>query len=394
MWLTTDGGHTWTQHGTDSTDALEVTDGKVLRVTHPGIFGCPGCVYSVQTAPVGSTTWHSLGSPTSVVGDSAILAVAGTDLYVGAIGHTAGGAEDAHTQFARSSDLGTHWSTFVDPCTVTPSGDEADASAIAAAPGGYLVVACTPRVPNEAAFIVVSADAGATFGPHRFGLLTTVSPGGEFATAVAAATGQRMAVLVSGNGTFSIAVTNDAGIDWTVTHSEPIPGTNAGANFLGFEDATTGRAVVAAGTDADDHRTAAATGPVSRSRSLGCPTPPAEAAFAVGSPLAAAGQLWRSTVPWPWAAPHRLGKAKSSPVGRHMFDRQRPGGRGPAAPVGSRLGGLLTVALHRSAAVGTRYTAMGSQAGCRKIGLDLHPRARRPIPAPSHRLQVGSNLWS
>jgi hypothetical protein len=241
LWISTDGGRTWSLRSTDTTDALEIVHGTAVRVTHPGT-GCPpGCTYGVQSTSVGSTSWQS-PSTVAVLGDGAALAAEGSNRYVAAFGHTAGGAEDAHTKFARSTDGGAHWSSFADPCGTAPSGNEADATAISAAPGGFLAVGCTARMAGEAGFAVLSADAGATFGPHRGGLLSAVPPDGEHVDAIKAATGQRMAVLVTGGGSSSITVTNDTGADWTVTHTEAAP--NTANPYLGFEDPTTGRAVI------------------------------------------------------------------------------------------------------------------------------------------------------
>jgi photosystem II stability/assembly factor-like uncharacterized protein len=246
LWLTADGGRTWTERSQDATDALEVAHGTAVRTTHTGT-GCPpGCTYRVQTAPVGSTTWQSLPSP-PLVGNGTLLAAEGSNVYLGVLLNRAGGAQNAQTQFARSTDSGAHWSTFSDPCGVTPAGGEADAVAISAAPGGVLAVACSARPSGQAGFVVVSADAGATFGPHRGNLLSAVPAGDEFLGGIAAATGQRLAVMVVADGKDSIVVTNDSGSDWTLTHSEATP---AGASrpYLGFEDPTTGRASIDART--------------------------------------------------------------------------------------------------------------------------------------------------
>lgn len=241
LWLTTNGGHTWTQKSSDATATLEIAHGTVVRVT-PADSGCPpGCNYVIEAAAVGSTTWHTLAAP-KLIGDGAAVALEGSNIYVAGFGHTAGGAADAHTQMIRSTDGGAHWATFADPCGVSPSGNEADATAITAAPGGALAVGCTPRAPGEAAFVVLSADAGATFGPHRGGLLPAVPAGGERIENIAAATGQRLAVLVSGEN-LSIAVSNDAGGDWTVTHTDT-PANGVGRWFIGFQDSLTGRAIL------------------------------------------------------------------------------------------------------------------------------------------------------
>jgi photosystem II stability/assembly factor-like uncharacterized protein len=258
LWLTTDGARTWSLRSTDGTDSLEIVHGTVVRLTHPEAGFCaPGCTYRVQSAAVGSTSWQML-SPSAVTGDASALAVEGSNRYVAAFGHVAGGAQDAHTKFLRSTDSGAHWSSLADPCGTTPSGNEADASALAAGAGGFLAVGCTARQAGEAGFAVVSADAGATFGPHRGGLLGAVPSDGERVEAVAAATGQRLAVLVIGNASRSIAVTNDAGADWTVTHAEAA--TNVAVPYLGFQDATTGRAILSPGavlttTDGGGHWT-------------------------------------------------------------------------------------------------------------------------------------------
>jgi photosystem II stability/assembly factor-like uncharacterized protein len=239
LWVTTDGGHTWTERSTDGTEALEIVGSTVFRVTHPGPIGCP---YQVQAATVGSTSWRSLPVP-DIAGFGVALAANGANLYLAAFGHTAGGASDAHTAFARSTDSGAHWSRFADPCTVTADGTEADATAISAAPAGALAVACTPRGSGGSAFVVISANAGTTFGPHRGGVLSPAASG-EAIIQIAAATGQRLAVVVIGYPNAYISVSNNAGADWSVTHTEATPATGLNTSYLGFEDATTARAVL------------------------------------------------------------------------------------------------------------------------------------------------------
>lgn len=243
LWVTTDGGQMWNERSTDGTEALEIVGSTVFRVTHPGPIGCPpGCPYQVQAATVGSTSWRTLPVP-AVSGFGVALAANGANLYLAAFGHTAGGAGDAHTAFAHSSDSGAHWSGFADPCGVTADGSEADATAISAAQAGNLAVACTPRGSGGGAFVVLSANAGATFEPHRGGVLMPVASG-EAIVQIAAATGQRLAVVVIGYLNAYISVSNDAGADWAVTRTEATPPTGLNTSYLGFEDATTGRAVM------------------------------------------------------------------------------------------------------------------------------------------------------
>lgn len=249
LWLTTDGGHIWTEKANDSTDDLEIGNGVVVRTT-PGACAPPGCHYEVQTTTVGSTTWHPLPAST-VTGDGTYLALQGPNIYVGAFGHVAGGAQDAHTNFARSNDGGADWTTFADPCGVTATGTEADASAIGAAPGNYLVVGCTSRPLGEPGFVVVSTNGGATFGPHLGNLLRPPA-NGEYLAKISAATGQRLvALVVASDGSSvsaNIAVSNDAGVTWTVTHTQALPSNDQNVVYLGFEDAVTGRAVIVSNT--------------------------------------------------------------------------------------------------------------------------------------------------
>jgi len=240
LWLTTNGGHTWTERSRDTTNALEVDGSLVVRVTNPNNATPPGISYQVQTTTVGSTSWHTvLGS--TVEGDGVLLAVQGPDLYLAVVENPAGGAQDEHPTLYRSTNSGATWSTLADPCGNAPSGNEADTSALAAAPGGYLVVACTARQAGETGYVVVSADAGASFGPQRANLLGTQQ---STATKVAAATGQRLVVLVGS----AISVSNDGGVNWTVTYTEANPPAVSPDLFLGFEDALTGRAVLSPGT--------------------------------------------------------------------------------------------------------------------------------------------------
>jgi hypothetical protein len=153
LWLTTNGGHTWTKKASDSTDSLEISHGTVTRVT-PGSCIPPGCPYQVQATTVGSTSWRNLPAPV-MTGVGGLIAVEGANRYVAIWQHVAGGAQNAHTAFARSTDSGAHWVTFADPCGTTPSGLEADATTISAASGGALAIGCTSRGSGEAAFVVV-----------------------------------------------------------------------------------------------------------------------------------------------------------------------------------------------------------------------------------------------
>ncbi|MGH9126030.1 MAG: YCF48-related protein [Acidimicrobiales bacterium] len=235
LWMTTDGGHSWTERSKDTTDALEVDGSTVVRVVNPAFESPPGIPFSVEEAPVGSTSWHTVLSAT-VPGDSVSLAVQGSDLSLLVGQNPAGGANDEHGTLYRSTDGGTHWASGPDPCGVGPGGVEADARDIGAAPGGTLVAGCTVRNSSSPGFVVVSSNAGASFGgQHPAGTSPEL-------TRVAAATPQRLVVLTADNQSEHLSVSWDGGVTWTTTYT--VNSTSQGPQFLGFEDANTGRAIV------------------------------------------------------------------------------------------------------------------------------------------------------
>src|SRR6185437_4991708 len=57
--MTIDGGKSWSRQP-GGADALETLDGNVIRVSTQCL---PGCPYRVQTAPIGSSSWHSVALP-------------------------------------------------------------------------------------------------------------------------------------------------------------------------------------------------------------------------------------------------------------------------------------------------------------------------------------------
>jgi photosystem II stability/assembly factor-like uncharacterized protein len=240
LWLTTNGGRSWTERSTDDTVALEVEEGQVLRIVQPGGFCTGGCLLQVESAPEGTTLWHSIRVP-ALAGYGEALAVEGPNLYLEIL------QDGAPTQFFRSIDAGANWSTFNDPCATT-AGKNANASAIGAGPGGSLAVGCTASDESEPAFTVVSSDAGANFGSPGGQLLHAVagaSPGQERIDDVAAVTGERLAALVTSGNIMYICMSSDAGTTWTVTAtSNAIPKNGLGYFDLRFQDAMNGWAVI------------------------------------------------------------------------------------------------------------------------------------------------------
>lgn len=171
LFMTTDGGRSWSR-SPGGAIALETDGQTVLRVTSPHS-GCPAwCDVAVQTAPVGSSTWTPVrlptpdGSGTISTGYGVTLSRNGTDVYLAALGHTAGGSADASTTLYASHDSGQTWTRRADPCPFSQtygSPRETDTVVIAAAPDGVLTVGCQPRVGGADGFVMISTDGGAAF---------------------------------------------------------------------------------------------------------------------------------------------------------------------------------------------------------------------------------------
>lgn len=169
FFMTTDGGRSW-QREPGGADALETLDGNVIRVVDPG--NCPpGCTYSIETAPVGATGWHSVTLPGRQGGGVSVQLVRTGRLSALAVyGHTSGGAPSAHTVLFTSRDDGASWVRRGEPCPQQPASasdphGEVDGSALSSAADGSISVLCTPRGQGGSQFTVTSSDGGAHFQP-------------------------------------------------------------------------------------------------------------------------------------------------------------------------------------------------------------------------------------
>ena len=243
LFVTGDGGRSWTREGSRPVAALETTGGRVVRVVAETA-GCPpGCAYRVERKEAGASNWTSLAAP-ALVGAAAAVVLDGGRIYVAAFGNPAGGASDAHARIVRSVDDGASWEAVVDPCGEGPEGED-DTASLAAASGGFVAALCRPRSGRAAPFVVVSADAGATFGPRRplglpdpdaFPLL--LSAGSSRVLGVAYVAGRGRGVLVS----------RDGGTTWEPTLTVPAVDGAQDGWFLGFQDERTAQATFADGS--------------------------------------------------------------------------------------------------------------------------------------------------
>lgn len=240
LWLTTNGGRSWSERSTDDTDALEVDGSQVVRVVEPTEFCTGGCSLQVEAAKVGTTLWRSFRVP-AFAGFGEALAVDGLNLYVETV------EDGAPSQFFVSHDFGADWSLLTDPCRTMPGGEDADAGAISAGPAGHLVVACTAGKVGRPDFTIVSSNAATTFAPPGGAPLgaATVASDHEQIIDIAAATARRLALVATAGTSAYICISNDSGAHWTVTETDNSILENGPNHFyLGFVDAMTGQAIL------------------------------------------------------------------------------------------------------------------------------------------------------
>jgi photosystem II stability/assembly factor-like uncharacterized protein len=244
LFMTADGGRTWSQEPSPPVAALEAAGGRAYRVVsdeQPG--NCvPYCKYRVEVTDVGSSSWRRLPSP-PFDGGSAQLVLEGPQIYVIAGHNPAGGAEDTHASFVRSLDGGRRWQKLADPCGADEHGED-DAFSIAAAPSRFVAMACAARIGPTPPFVLLSTDAGSSWSPRR---PLPVEPERGIAGRVAAGSSRTLSAWVErelGLPTqrTEIVTSRDGGRTWAVTLAVPRPTDPAYRPFLGYQDQRTGRA--------------------------------------------------------------------------------------------------------------------------------------------------------
>jgi photosystem II stability/assembly factor-like uncharacterized protein len=240
LFVTTDGGETWSEENGPFVAALEPVGSTVMRIAYSQS-GCPGpCDLTVEEAPAGGTNWRVLSRPFQ--GDAVQLVRQGIDdAYVVAFENPAGGADDEHAKLMLSHDGGNTWSDRADPCGDV-GGDEYDAAAIAAAAPSVLAVLCRDRLGSQSSFVDLSTDGGAAFtaGPAL--------PGPDTAVALAAGSATDLVVGTVGgvnphSGRFALFTSNDGAAHWQQVAAEtgPIDPEDPTQTFLGFETDSVGR---------------------------------------------------------------------------------------------------------------------------------------------------------
>ena len=225
LFMTLDGGASWTQQSGGAV-ALETLDNTVVRVVaSPPDCTPPGCLYTVETAAIGSATWHATGLQAHSVSTSAGVGLTrtGSTVVLAVFGHTAGGGSNAEAGLYISHDDGQTWTPRSEPCVQQP-GVEVDTTALASAADGTVAVLCTRRDGAGGEYPAISRDGGVTFASGNS--IDAISS--RFAIA------SRSVVVIADEG---LIRSGNAGIAWNTL----LPGKFFG--WLGFESGTVGHAI-------------------------------------------------------------------------------------------------------------------------------------------------------
>ena len=252
LFLTTDGGRHWRRLPGAGVSSLAAAGGTAVRVSSP-VAGCSGEPYQVQSAAVGTTAWAVLAAPVIEMICAPVLYRQGGRLVLVGYGNAAGGVR-ATAMIDRSADGGRTWASGPDRC----GRRDGYASAIALARPDVLVLLCRHQQMNASgrygpAWIRVSTDGGATFGPDEtVPTVASAQRGSMLSYQVAAASADRVLVTQTGVASTQVLVTQDGGLRWSVTlraagaGTGPGPGT-AGLVVAGFSGPLTAR-IAQAGT--------------------------------------------------------------------------------------------------------------------------------------------------
>jgi hypothetical protein len=237
LFVTIDGGRTWTRLPGASISSLEGADGTVARVIS-GSTGCAGQPYHLQSAAVGSDIWHNLNAPKIEMICPPVLYRQGERLVLVGYGNPAGGVR-ATARIDRSANNGKTWAAGPDKC----GGTSGYASDVALAPPNVLMLLCQHQAPMKngkfgPAYIRTSLNNGATFGPDKV-LPAAQAPKGVITKyQVAAGTTRRIFVTETATHGSKLLESQNGGRTWTtaLTFRSTTP-----VILVGFEDPLTAR---------------------------------------------------------------------------------------------------------------------------------------------------------
>jgi photosystem II stability/assembly factor-like uncharacterized protein len=226
FFMTTDGGASWHREA-GGADALETLDGNVIRVVDTG--GCPpGCAYSIEIAPIGSTAWKAVSLAGQPSGVAVSLSRSGRYAYLSTFGNQASGGIAKGTLYV-STDNGQSWTRRDDPCA-NVAGVEYDSVAMASAADGSVTLLCQERAGSSPhSYTTTSTDGGQTFQPG-----SSTALGSAGASAVGAASAKVLFVMSD-----VLYRSADGGQSWQKVQRNSVG--PLAASVIGFESDTVGR---------------------------------------------------------------------------------------------------------------------------------------------------------
>lgn len=240
LFTTADGGRTWTRQSGVDTTSLEAAGGTVVRVMS-GLHGCAGQPYAVQLSPLGPPAWTALLAPPIYMICPPVLYRQGSRLVLVSYGNPAGGVR-ATAVIERSADGGRTWTKGLDSC----GGTHGYASGVALAPPDVLVLLCQNQGATAGAWVRVSVNGGASFGPDQAVPMVLSAPiQSVLSFQLAAASAGRLLVVetLSGEHVASrVLLSQDGGQHWQDTLALPARAQSQPPPLLvGYEDPLTGR---------------------------------------------------------------------------------------------------------------------------------------------------------
>ncbi len=251
LFMTTNGGASWTRQPGLGADALESLDGNVIMYGfRRGSGSCAGGCPVIQRSSIGSTTWMPIDLPGGadvLQAGSVSLARAGHLAMILASRYDPAKGYGQTATLYRSTDDGVTWhrsgDQYGDPCPAIGVGYSNTAVAMTVGGDGSVVVACVGRDKAPTVFggsTITSTDGGKTFvEPNATGKL-----GPAHLVGAADASHQFIYAAVSGNpGETRAGLYASAGpLPWNA-----VPQITGEVTFIGFESTRVGRVVADAG---------------------------------------------------------------------------------------------------------------------------------------------------